>query len=114
MNADRVIFLPKFLVDFLRPIYEKIPRDCYLINGFPNRAYDNSAVENKVKKIAAKCGIFGVDFAAVRDTFGARCAENRLEMKTLKEIMGSDNVEVYYPLTKAAEMSPLEFLKEAY
>jgi len=110
---ERVIFLPKFLVDFLKPIYEKMKADCYLINGFPNRAYDVTAVENKVKKIAAKCGIYGLDFAAIRDTFGARCAENNLEMKTLVGIMGSDNVKIYYP-NAGAEESPLEFLREAY
>lgn len=112
-SVKRVIFLPEFLVDFLRPIYENISRDCYLINGFPNRAYDVETIENKVKKIVAKCGIYDVDFAAVRNTFGARCAENNLEMKTLKEIMGSDNVEIYYPDIRISE-SPLEFLREAY
>jgi len=112
-SAKRVIYLPEFLVDFLRPIYEKMKADCYLINGFPNRAYEVSAVENKVKKIAAKCGFFDVDFAAVRDTFGARCAENNLDMKMLGEIMGSNNVDIYYPNVGAAE-SPLEFLREAY
>ncbi len=112
-SSERVIFLPGFLVNFLKPIYDKISEDCYLINGFPNRAYDAETVENKVKKIAGKCGIFEIDFAAVRDTFGARCAENNMGLKTLKEIMGSDDVSVYYPDIGAAE-SPLEFLKEAY
>lgn len=112
-SASRVIFLPEFLVSFLKPIYEKISMDCYLINGFPNRAYDAETIENKVKKIAAKCGIYDVDFAAIRDTFGARCANNNLEMKMLGEIMGSDNAEIYYPNLHVSE-SPLEFLKEAY
>ncbi len=112
-QARRVISLPKFLTDFLRPVYEKMNPDCYLINGFPNRAYEVSAVENKLKKIAVKCGLFDVDFTAVRDTFGARCAENDMDMKTLAQIMGEDDVRVYYPDTSADE-SPLEFLREAY
>ena len=112
-STRRVIFLPEFLVDFLKPIYEKISRECYLINGFPNRAYEVETIENKVKKIAAKCGIYDVDFAAIRDTFGSRCANNNLEMKMLGEIMGSDNAEIYYPNLHVSE-SPLEFLKEAY
>ncbi len=36
-----------------------------------------------------------------------------MEMETLAEIMGEDDVRVYYPDTSAAE-SPLEFLREAY
>ena len=111
--SKRVIFLPEFLVDFLRPIYEKISMDCYLINGFPNRAYGAETIENKVKKITAKCGIYDVDFAAVRDTFGTRCAENGMDSKMLGEIMGSNNIEIYYTDIRISE-SPLEFLREAY
>lgn len=98
---------------FLKPIYEKISLDCYLINGFPNRAYEVETIENKVKKIASKRGIFGVDFSAIRDTFGARCADKNLEMKMLGEIMGCDNAGIYYPNVCVSE-SPLEFLKEVY
>lgn len=111
--VKRVVFLPGFLAEFLKPVYEKMPRDCYLISGFPNRSYETPAVENKMKKIAAKCEIFELNFAAIRDTFGARCAENNLDMKTLGEIMGSNDVGVYYPDIGASE-SPLEFLREAY
>ena len=110
----RVIFLPKFLADFLKPVYEKIPKDCYLINGFPNKAYGVETVENKVRKIAGKCGLFNVGFSAIRDTFGARCAENNMEANVLGEIMGTENAGVYYPVRKTAEESPLEFLREAY
>ncbi len=113
VTSKRLIFLPEFLVDFLKPVYEKMKADCYLINGFSNRIYEVSAVENKLKKIAARCGIFDVNFVAVRDTFAARCAENDMEMKTLAEIMGSDDVRIYYPDLGVAE-SPLEFLREAY
>lgn len=114
-EADkRVIFLPKFLADFLKPVYEKIPKDCYLINGFPNKAYGVETVENKVRKIAGKCGLFNVGFSAIRDTFGARCAENNMEANVLGEIMGTENAGVYYPVRKTAEESPLEFLREAY
>jgi len=112
-DSARVIILPEFLTDFLRPVYEKMKPDCYLINGFPNRVYEVSAVENKLKKIAARCGLFEVDFAAIRDTFGVRCAENDMDMKTLSHIMGEDDVRVYYP-DISAEESPLEFLREAY
>lgn len=113
-NFERVIFLPEFLVEFLRPVYDKIPQDCYLINGFPNKAYGAETVENKVRKIAGKCGLFDVGFSAIRDTFGARCAENGMDSKMLGEIMGSDDAEIYYPVKKTAEESPLEFLREAY
>lgn len=114
-TADkRVIFLPKFLVDFLKPVYEKIPKDCYLINGFPNKAYGVDTIENKIRKIAGKCGLFDIGFSALRDTFGARCAENNMEVKVLGEIMCTENVEIYYPVKKMAEESPLEFLREAY
>ena len=112
-SMKRVVFLPRFLVEFLKPVYEKISRDCYLINGFPNRSYNASAVENKVKKIASQCEVFELNFAMIRDTFGARCAENNLEPKTLGEIMGSDDVSIYYPYSDISE-SPLEFLREAY
>lgn len=110
----RVVFLPEFLVDFLRPVYEKISGNCYLINGFPKRAYGAETVENKLRKLAAECGLIDVDFAAVRDTFGARCSENNLDSDTLGAIMGAENVEVYYPVKKTEEESPLEFLREAY
>ncbi len=113
VTSKRVIFLPEFLVEFLKSVYGKMKADYYLINGFPNRVYEVSAVENKLKKIAAKCGLIDVDFAAIRNTFGARCAENDLEMKTLAEIMGENDVRIYYPDTSAVE-SPLEFLREAY
>jgi integrase len=113
-NFERVIFLPEFLVEFLRPVYDKIPQDCYLINGFPNKAYGAETVENKVRKIAGKCGLFDVGFSAIRDTFGTRCAENNMDATILKAIMGADNVEIYYPVKKTAEESPLEFLREAY
>ncbi len=113
VSTKRVIFLPAFLADFLKPVCDKMKADCYLINGFPNRTYEVSAIENKLKKIAAKCGLSDVDFAAIRDTFGARCAENDMETKTLAEIMGEDDVRVYYPDIGVVE-SPLEFLREAY
>ena len=101
-------------MEFLRPVYDKIPQDCYLINGFPNKAYGAETVENKVRKIAGKCGLFDVGFSAIRDTFGARCAENGMDSKMLGEIMGADDAEGFYPVKKAAAVSPLEFLREAY
>lgn len=114
-NEDkRIIFLPAFLVNFLKPLYEKISKNCYLINGFPNKAYGAETVENKVRKIAGKCGLFDVGFSAVRDTFGARCAENGMDSKMIGEIMGSANVEIYYPEKKTDGESLLEFLREAY
>ena len=112
--GKRIIFLPGFLAEFLKPAYEKISEDCYLINGFPNKAYGAETVENKVRKIAGKCGLFDVGFSAVRDTFGARCAENGLDIKTLGDIMGMGNVDVYFPEKKTTEESLLEFLREAY
>ncbi len=113
VTSKRVIYLPEFLVDFLKSVFGKMKADCYLINGFPNRVCEVSAVENKLKKVATKCGVFDVDLVAIRDTFGARCAENDMEMKMLAEIMGEDDVRVYYPDLSAAE-SLLEFLREAY
>lgn len=106
--------MPGFLAEFLKPAYEKISEDCYLINGFPNKAYGAETVENKVRKIAGKCGLFDVGFSAVRDTFGARCAESGLDIKTLGDIMGMGNVDVYFPEKKTTEESLLEFLREAY
>jgi len=84
-----------------------------LINGYSNRVYGTETIENKVKKIASACGLIDMNFSAVWDTFGARCAENGLKIKMLGLIMEEENVEVYYPAGKAAE-SPLEFLREAY
>lgn len=109
----RVIFLPEFLIEFLRPVYEKIPRDCYLINGLPNKSCGAVTIENKVRKIAEECGLTDIDYSAVRDTFGARCSENNMEPRMLGEIMGTENVEIYYPRHNILE-SPLEFLREAY
>ncbi len=37
-----------------------------------------------------------------------------MDATILKAIMGADNVEIYYPVKKTAEESPLEFLREAY
>ncbi len=114
MADKRVIFLPAFLIEFLKPVYEKIPKDCFLINGFPNKAYGVETVENKVRKIAGKCKLFNVGFSALRDTFGATCAENGMDFKTLENIMGSKNVERYYPEKKNVKESPLEFLRKAF
>ena len=108
-RGARKISLPKFLREFLEPIYGELPPENFLLSGRSDGA-ELFAVGMKLKRIGSECGVYALDLAAIRDTFGARCAKNSLEQKTLDEIMGGE-AGTYYPSENAGE-NPLDFLGE--
>ncbi len=89
-NADRIIPLPKKIIDLLK----KIPQGEYVLRGRNKPYCDVRTYQYFFKKILSKCGMRDVNYHSLRHTFATRCIEAGVDVKTLSEILGHSNVNV--------------------
>ena len=56
--------------------------------------YGTKELAYRFKKYTQECGLFDVNFHALRHTFATRCVEVDFEIKSLSEILGHASVQV--------------------
>lgn len=110
---DRKIYLPKFLTNEMESVYGNLSSETLIVSATTDGSVE---AENRFLDICEQCGIENADFSVLRDTFGAMCAESRIEPAVMGEIMGVDVGECgrYFSENLKESRSPLEFLREAY
>lgn len=92
-TSDRVIPLSDFALSLclkMKPESE----DAYVLTGDAERFMEPRAVQYRLGKYTAECGLDGVHFHALRHTFATRCVEVGFEIKSLSEILGHSSTKV--------------------
>ncbi|MDD5924074.1 MAG: site-specific integrase [Clostridia bacterium] len=88
----RVIPLPDFLLDMLRPFIGKANS---FVLASENKEYtEPRTMQNKFKKYLKEGQIAEANFHSLRHTFATRCIELGFDVKTLSEILGHSSVKI--------------------
>lgn len=81
-------------IRFFRQYYEDMPERAFLLSGEIGHFVEPAALRYYFGKVAAVCKLEGVHFHTLRHTFATRCVEAGVEIKTLSEILGHENVKI--------------------
>lgn len=91
-NSDREIPISKALYDFLISI-KPVKRDIYFLTG--NEKYTEPRNYRKIyKTLLKKLKIINTSFHALRHTFATRLIENKVDIKTVSELLGHASVNI--------------------
>ena len=72
----------------------KKPDEAFLLTGSAYNYIEPRCMENQFKSVMKACGIFNVNFHALRHTFATRCVELGFDVKSLSEILGHASVNI--------------------
>lgn len=72
----------------------KHPPLAFVLTGQVGHFMEPRSLQYRFKKYTQECGLFDVNFHALRHTFATRCVEVDFEIKSLSEILGHASVQV--------------------
>lgn len=81
-------------IRFFRQYYENMPERAFLLSGEIGRFVEPAALRYYFSKVLDSCNLENVHFHTLRHTFATRCVEAGVEIKTLSEILGHENVKI--------------------
>lgn len=81
-------------IRFFRQYYENMPESAFLLSGEIGRFVEPVTLRYYFGKITGACELENVHFHTLRHTFATRCVEAGVEIKTLSEILGHENVKI--------------------
>lgn len=81
-------------ISYFRQFYENLPDGAFLLTGEISRFTEPAALRYYVGKLTEACELEGVHFHTLRHTFATRCVEAGVDIKTLSEILGHENVKI--------------------
>lgn len=81
-------------IRFFRQYYEDMPERAFLLSGEIGHFVEPAVLRYYFGKVIAVCKLEGVHFHTLRHTFATRCVEAGVEIKTLSEILGHENVKI--------------------
>lgn len=90
--SARVIPLSAFALTLCRRFYQS--PECYVLTGDRVRYMEPRALQYRMERYAADCGLDGVHFHTLRHSFATRCVEVGFEIKSLSEILGHANPQI--------------------
>lgn len=91
-TASRMIPLPQFLLDTLRPFCAG--SDAFVLSGETDKFIEPRTMQNRFKVYLSEGGISDANYHALRHTFATRCVELGFDVKTLSEILGHSSVKI--------------------
>lgn len=110
--AIRVIPLPDFLLDALRPFVGSA--NSFVLSGECKEYIEPRTMQNRFKKYLEEGQIAEANFHSLRHTFATRCVEIGFDVKTLSEILGHSSVKItldrYVHSSMEQKMSNMEKL----
>lgn len=90
----RDIPLTKDMVKLFEPHFLNMPDNAYLLTGECGRFIEPNTMRYHFSKILKACGIRYIKFHSLRHSFATRCIESGVDIKTLSEILGHENVNI--------------------
>lgn len=81
-------------ISYFRQFYENLPDGAFLLTGEISRFTEPAALRYYFGKVTAACELDGVHFHTLRHSFATRCVEAGVDIKTLSEILGHENVKI--------------------
>ncbi len=91
-SSLRIIPMTKTMIDLCRNMLPDNP-NAYILTG-NERFMEPRALQYRLKKYTAQCGLQGIHFHTLRHTFATRCIEAGFEIKSLSEVLGHSSTAV--------------------
>jgi len=92
-KSIRLVPLPPFLIDLLRPFKDSYSNEAYVLTGSVQQFIEPRLYEKMFKRCLEEAKIDYINFHALRHTFATRAIEQGFDAKTLSEILGHSSVE---------------------
>lgn len=90
----RDIPLTEPVLSILSSFCSSMPGDAFILSGSPDKFVEPGRVRYHFNKYLKDCGIEGATFHTLRHTFATRCVEAGMDIKTLSELLGHENVNI--------------------
>jgi len=116
-KKDRVVVLSPLLLELLRIYYRTYLPQTYLFEGQSGERYSERSVQQILKNAINKANIISpASVHTLRHSYATHLLENGTDIRTIKELLGHNNIkttEIYTLITevsRAKVKSPLDFL----
>lgn len=93
-SSVREIPLTRELLNRAAEYTKNTDGESYFLTGEKDRFIEPAAMRYHFSKILSDCGIKNAHFHTLRHTFATRCVEAGVDVKTLSEILGHENVNI--------------------
>ncbi len=90
----RDIPLTSDMMKVFEQFFLNMPDNAYLLTGDCERFIEPDTMRYHFSKILKACGLRQIKFHALRHSFATRCIESGVDVKTLSEILGHENVNI--------------------
>lgn len=90
----RDIPLTENIVTVFEPYLREMHGNAYILTGESKKIMEPNTVRYHFEKILKAVGIKKIKFHALRHSFATRCIESAVDVKTLSEILGHENVNI--------------------
>ncbi len=87
----RDVPLPEFLNDVVQRLY--LP-NAFVLTGAVNKYMEPRTLENRFKAHLESCGMYRINYHAMRHTYATMCVECGVELKSLSEMLGHSSVNI--------------------
>lgn len=116
-NKDRIVMLPKKLLELLREYFKEYRPQTYLFEGGVNQKYSSSSVAKVLKKAVSNAKINKqVTPHTLRHSFATHLLESGTDIRLIQKLLGHKNIKttlIYTHVSKATLIdieSPLDTL----
>jgi integrase len=96
-TSTRDVITPPFVMEYLRSYYEGYDIDettkHYFILSYKEKPLDPRSVQKRFKGLCKQCDI-ECTFHTLRHTFATNCIEQKIDIKTVSEILGHASVDI--------------------
>lgn len=93
-NSIREIPLPSFLKEYLRLRKKEKKTKVLFVKNDGVTPINDRLLRYRLNSITKKCHIPNLNYHCLRHTFATRAIENKMDIKTLSEILGHSNVAI--------------------
>lgn len=90
----RDIPITEALAELLKKFCSKMPDNAYILTGDNVRFIEPTVMRYHFSRQLKACGLENVRFHTLRHSFATRCVETGIDIKTLSEILGHENVNI--------------------